>query len=1350
MIKRNIPKKLIPVENLIEERIGDFKGIDVNSPPTNLNNIYDSVNLDLDLDKGLTLRKPLFFDKSIVSDNISTYGYIFDDSLLTITNNGMLYVGNAVIELRNDKGETVYPVSMRIPDATKVSFINTNTSTIILGLAFNLNYDYLKHYAKKYNLDSGDYIKNRPVRITKDGSSYKAEVMQIETATLYTEEDSTVRAPFNLMDDYTFSFRDNYKAGYAYCNGVFMYAAKSGSINTNDTVEVLTESDKYEIVDSLISEEANRPYILKAFVTNTTFPIQGYKLYCTWEKTYDNVTWHNVEEFLNSSVATDGIVLDVTDNTKSYESKDTSYKYTRKVTYVPFLNENNSQQDPIISRPDVLILNNIDSATYRFTIRSVADNIDTGTVERIAHSLTVTNASNLPFPKYNGRDVITVDSANVTIKLKLSYTFKGDLTTPNDKAASFRLAIRSVFTNDGSSTSFKNSLGTLLTDTVLDDITHPTSLVATFKSVYDSATNTTSLTFTDDTPIVYEIPVNINSNWLTQLLCFNVTLVMIDNGEVTTLSVQQYEAIIGKDLSGQTPTSNPEFKYGVSTTVNNVSTSLLFTSGRGQEHPDCYKIDTPYVWGPQLTPVEYVDDINNPNTIGISLDLSLVEVQVKQNIPIEMLSNLVHSSSVPKVYLFNNYKYYLQNINVSFNLKITSVVHLSYAAYAFGIEAYRFNSTIRITVKNITMSLYDYLSLKTNINPLVNSFKTNVNNTNYDFVFDFNYAANANEYAKQVDYMYREMPMTNVTDTYNTTAADEFAKSILSDIISKFDNNIITVSNISHHYLELIGCPFRQSGNISKDVSTLTVTQISSATSLFRYANNSWVYDSNYIGNYLDLGISNLSSSDCTPESYNYIGWDMYIPVPRQPFKYVYYNSKFLKCSDVTTAGLYNALISSDSSIKYNINEEVLSATSYRQYEASAADINITRYSLELANFPYTALFTHVKQVENYTTYNLYNSKSVYYNYRIWFYGKELSNNIYYSNGDSIVVPIENCLTLSTDTEDYVTSLVPWRDYLLATTNKNIYLISKVNDGYVFKQINTFIGVPNKDANTCKAILNGIIFKSGEAVYVLHPNLYSNDETILNITDISKPISHHLINGDYDNFAIATETYYCVFIPREKDTLVFKYNYASKTWVKFEYPVKLLKTKVFDVNNILLFDSNNSYIFDKDLEWYNSKNNQNLINYGDYLNNNFEYTPIAFKLDTGQKSSNVSYTKQFTESKFILATLTYKDNFPIENIVYVDGINLIKDEIGLVKDMQIITNDVSSDGAFFKNNSEDIGFLNTNISNDNGEEFNTIRQKIIRYMGKGKTIRHILKGESSFNFKIYMLYYRYRLPHNKQ
>ena len=206
-----------------------------------------------------------------------------------------------------------------------------------------------------------------------------------------------------------------------------------------------------------------------------------------------------------------------------------------------------------------------------------------------------------------------------------------------------------------------------------------------------------------------------------------------------------------------------------------------------------------------------------------------------------------------------------------------------------------------------------------------------------------------------------------------------------------------------------------------------------------------------------------------------------------------------------------------------------------------------------------------------------------------------------------------------------------------------------------------------------------------------------------------------------------------------------------KTWVKFEYSVRLVKAKLFSVDNILVFDNiGNSYIFDKDLAWYNAKTNQNLINYGDYLNNNFDYTSIIFKLDTGQKANNIQYTKQFTESKFILATLTYKDNFPIENIIYVDGIKLVKDEIGLVKDMQIITNDVSSDGAFFKNNPEDIGFLNTNISNDSGEEFNTIRQKIIRYMGKGKTIRHILKGESSFNFKIYMLYYRYRIPHNKQ
>jgi hypothetical protein len=345
---------------------------------------------------------------------------------------------------------------------------------------------------------------------------------------------------------------------------------------------------------------------------------------------------------------------------------------------------------------------------------------------------------------------------------------------------------------------------------------------------------------------------------------------------------------------------------------------------------------------------------------------------------------------------------------------------------------------------------------------------------------------------------------------------------------------------------------------------------------------------------------------------------------------------------------------------------------------------------------------------------------------------------------------MDNSLTLSTDMDDFVTALVPWKDYLVALTKNKIFLISKYSDSYVFKQVNTFVGTPEIDGNTCKAILNGVIFKSGTKVFVLHPNMYSSDDTILNITDISKPIAHHLIEGT-DNFAIATEYEYFLFIPRTEDTLVFKYEYSRKVWSKFTYPVVLEKAKLFSVGDIQVIDSNNIvYDFDKTLEWFKTKHDKEMLEYGDYLDDTLTNTAISFYLDTGQKSSNIQNTKQFTESKFIIATMDVKDTFPIQTAIYVDGISLVASHKYMAGNLQLITTDASTDGAFSKTNPEDIAYLNTNIVTDNSDILNVMRQMILRYMGKGKTIRHVLKGNSTFNFKIYVLYYRYRMPHNKQ
>ena len=131
-------------------------------------------------------------------------------------------------------------------------------------------------------------------------------------------------------------------------------------------------------------------------------------------------------------------------------------------------------------------------------------------------------------------------------------------------------------------------------------------------------------------------------------------------------------------------------------------------------------------------------------------------------------------------------------------------------------------------------------------------------------------------------------------------------------------------------------------------------------------------------------------------------------------------------------------------------------------------------------------------------------------------------------------------------------------------------------------------------------------------------------------------------------------------------------------------------------------------------------------------------TPIQFMLDSGQKTDDLSRTKQFVESKFILATLNDKDTFPLSIDVLIDGLEY--------KQLHF---DASTDAAFIKESSKDILTFNTNVGSNSQNIFNVMRQMVIRYSGKGKSIKHIIYGKSIFNFKFYVLYYKYKNTHLK-
>lgn len=396
------------------------------------------------------------------------------------------------------------------------------------------------------------------------------------------------------------------------------------------------------------------------------------------------------------------------------------------------------------------------------------------------------------------------------------------------------------------------------------------------------------------------------------------------------------------------------------------------------------------------------------------------------------------------------------------------------------------------------------------------------------------------------------------------------------------------------------------------------------------------------------------------------------------------------------------------------------------------AEESANKPSLQLGYALWNVIKTNFTELLNTKIPNTVSGNKLYHNHRIFTYGKEFKNCIYVSDVDSFTTPLFNMIDLSATEDSVVTALVPWRDYLIAATENSIHLIKETADGFTSKAINTYIGISEKDSKTCKAILNGLVFKSGTKIYSLQPSVYSSDDSILNISEISKPIANYIEDGELSNFSIVTEQAYYLFIPGDT-TLCLCYEFTRKIWTKYVYPVKLINYQIHTVENITVFDDNlNEYYFEKQL-------NPDVFEYGDILDNSGNITKIPFKFDSGQKADDISKTKQFVESKLILATLNDKDTFPINVDILIDGVEF--------KQLHF---DSSSSGAIWKTNANDILTLGTAIDSDSRNLFNSLRQMLVRYSGKGKSIRHIVSGISNFNFKFYVLYYRYKNTHVKQ
>lgn len=392
--------------------------------------------------------------------------------------------------------------------------------------------------------------------------------------------------------------------------------------------------------------------------------------------------------------------------------------------------------------------------------------------------------------------------------------------------------------------------------------------------------------------------------------------------------------------------------------------------------------------------------------------------------------------------------------------------------------------------------------------------------------------------------------------------------------------------------------------------------------------------------------------------------------------------------------------------------------------------------------------------------------KKLYYKKALYSYGDEkFFNNIFVSDIDSFITPLYNVIDLDTYTADSVTCLVPWRDYLVSATSNAVYLHSKIDGGFLTKTVNTSIGISESDSRCCKAVLNGILFKSGPKVYQLYPNLYSGDDSTLNLTEISKAVEDileeyaDLVDSfvaevqelrpgyvyEYSPFAFSTSSEYILMLPKGMwantasnfriwNTLCLRYDYTSKLWTVCTYPTVLVDYKILSLDDIRLFGTEGGdcveYRFDAEPTEYDA--NGNFIGYGDVMSDG-RVSPIDFVWDTGQKTDNIAVSKQFVESKLMFATEDLLESFPMELKVHIDG------------DPHVTTLDVNTDAPFWKT-SDSVGVANTafRLSLDDTSSSKVLRQLIVRYSGKGRSIRHILKGSATSNFRLYETYVRYK------
>ena len=391
----------------------------------------------------------------------------------------------------------------------------------------------------------------------------------------------------------------------------------------------------------------------------------------------------------------------------------------------------------------------------------------------------------------------------------------------------------------------------------------------------------------------------------------------------------------------------------------------------------------------------------------------------------------------------------------------------------------------------------------------------------------------------------------------------------------------------------------------------------------------------------------------------------------------------------------------------------------------------------------------------------------LYHSRRIFSFGDAtFGTNVFVSDPGEFTTPFRNTLDVNALKDTTVSAVLPWKDYLFVSTPQALYLTSQVENGYLTKTINTSVGIPVADRKCVVATLNGVMFKSDSKIYVMYPNLYAGDDSVANVTVVSSPIASTLeesvSNMSGTPFAFSTESEYVLMVP-ENDfrTTCFRYDYITKRWNCTRFPILVEKHVTYALTDIRLFGKNSArnyceYHYDKTFKDAYFVDISEKISYGDILSESEDgiandiqkfvagdasavaVTPIEFELDTGQKSDQILTKKQFVETKIVLSTVSHSPAIDMTCTIHVGG------------NASVVVKDISTDSAFWKKEAGGMVLNTSGTGFGNADAKDVLRQIVLRYSGKGNSIRHIITGKSLSNFSLYETYVRYKLLNVKQ